>query len=148
MQYSEAVNKVEEFYRVPIDWTSRKSQAMEMRAVLIHILIEDGYHVTQIADFVGVNRTTVIYHRKSMYYPEFTKRRREILESNSVELSLEDYKDKVKYQIVKPYLSNLSIEETKELAKVIDLHLKAKNWKSEDKTKHYSCHTGIGHLVR
>lgn len=147
MDYSEAVRRVEEYYRTPMDWVSRKSQPMQQRAVLIHILLDDGYHVTQIADFLGVNRTTVIHHRKSMYYPEFVKRRKEVMTSDSVENTLKDYQDKAKYQIVKPYLSNLTIEEVKELSKTIELHLKAKQWKTKDKVKVYNCSTDISSLV-
>lgn len=147
MDFKKAIEKVEKYYDSEMDWKSRKSQPMEQRAVLVHILIEKEYHVTQIADLVGINRTTVLYHRNTMNDPYYVSRREEVLNFNIVDESLKDFADQAKYQLVKPFLDKITISEARDLAKVIELHLKAREWKNEDKITVIDCSTGIGDLV-
>lgn len=147
MDFKLAINKVEKYYGMEMDWTSRKSQPMEQRAVLVHILLEQGYHVTQVADLININRTTVIYHRNTMNDEYYIERRNQILGMNIVDQSLTDFADQAKYNLIRPYLDKSTIAETRELANIIKRHLQAKEWKNEDKITVIDCSTGIGDLV-
>lgn len=147
MDIKSAVKKVEDYYGRKLDWKSRKADVMEMRTILVHILLNDKYHPEAIANLLGINRTTVLYHRKKVKQKYYKDRLKDVLGANSVENNLTEFKDQAKYQLLKPLIQDLSIKETREIAKMIELHLKAKQWKYEDKIKKYDCSTDISNLV-
>lgn len=146
MKISDIIYKVERYYQRPIDWNARNLEKVEPKRVFILICLKYQYHPVQIAEFVGCHRTTILYHQSqdSEYYQT---RVNEVLNATTTELDITDVTEQIKYQLLKPIMANLTIDEIKQLIPTMELHIKAKQWKNNDDTKHYNCSTGISHLV-
>lgn len=139
MSLEKIENKVVGYFNLELRNKSRVEEYVNARVIFSQIALDNGYTTSQIAKHLGVHRTLICHYRSKQYDKYYKDLKDRVLERVSILDDINDVSLQMRLNAIVGGLRQLDMEDMEELNTKIDLMIKAKQWKNEDRCKKYIC---------